>query len=84
MLQGEHSAILSTYIKLPLVIKILVLSILVSVLHRFYCIYDVMCDIIIANNCHISKLYKIKIKSNVLSITGHVFIATNIIYKVKI
>ena len=27
MLQGEHSAILSTFIKLPLVIKIFVLSI---------------------------------------------------------
>ena len=27
MLQGEHSAILSTYIKLPFVIKIFVLSI---------------------------------------------------------
>ena len=28
MLQGEHSAILSTFIKLPIVIKIFVLSIL--------------------------------------------------------
>ena len=33
MLQREHSAILSTFIKLPFVIKIFVLSIL----HRFYC-----------------------------------------------
>ena len=44
MLQGEHSVlehftILSTFIKLPFVIKIFVLSILwVVVLHRFYCI----------------------------------------------
>ena len=34
MLQGEHSAILSTFIKLPIVIKIFVLSILAAVLHR--------------------------------------------------
>ena len=33
----EHSAILSTCIKLPFVIKLFVLSILVVVLHRFYC-----------------------------------------------
>ena len=33
MLQGEHSAILSTFIKLPFVIKIFVLSILSG---RFY------------------------------------------------
>ena len=39
MLQGEHSAILSTVIKLPFVIKIFVFSIFcVAVLHRFYCI----------------------------------------------
>ena len=38
MLQGEHSAILSTFIKQPIVIKIFVLSILrVAVLHRFNC-----------------------------------------------
>ena len=30
MLQGEHSAILSTFIKLPFVIKVFVLSIFVS------------------------------------------------------
>ena len=35
----EHSAILSIFIKLSFVIKIFVLSILVAVLHRFYCIY---------------------------------------------
>ena len=40
MLQGEQSAILSTFIKLPIVIKIFVLSFLgVALLHRFYCIY---------------------------------------------
>ena len=38
MLQGEHSTILSTFIKLLFVIKICVLSILVGVLHMFYCI----------------------------------------------
>ena len=38
MLQGEHSAILLTFIKLPFVIKIFVLSFFgVAVLHRFYC-----------------------------------------------
>ena len=37
MLQGEHSAILSTIIKLPFVIKISVSSFLSGVLHRFYC-----------------------------------------------
>ena len=35
MLQWEHSAILSTFIKLPFAIKIFVLSIL----DRFHCIY---------------------------------------------
>ena len=34
--QGEHSAILSTFIKLPFVINIFVLPSLVAVLHRFY------------------------------------------------
>ena len=38
MLQGEHSAILLTFINLKFVIKIFVLSIWVAVLHRFYCI----------------------------------------------
>ena len=33
MLQGEHSAILSTFMKLPFVIKIFVLSILESPFH---------------------------------------------------
>ena len=38
MLQEEHSAILSTFIKLPFVIKIFLLSIFwVAVLQRFYC-----------------------------------------------
>ena len=45
MLQGEHSAILLTFIKLPFVIKIFVLSIFewlfytgfTHALHRFYC-----------------------------------------------
>ena len=36
MLQREHSAILQTFIKLSVVIKIFVLSILVAILHRFY------------------------------------------------
>ena len=36
MLQGEHSDILSTFIKLPFVIKIFV-YLLVAVLHRSYC-----------------------------------------------
>ena len=36
-IEGEHSAILSTFIKLPFVIEIFVLSILMAVLHRFYC-----------------------------------------------
>ena len=43
LLQGEHSAILSIFIKLPFFIKILVLSILsggfTQVLYRFYCIH---------------------------------------------
>ena len=38
MLQGEHSAILSFFIKLPHIIKIFVVF-LVAVLHRFYCIH---------------------------------------------
>ena len=33
--EGEHSAIILTFIKLPFVIKIFVLSILNAVLHRF-------------------------------------------------
>ena len=37
MLQGEHSAVLLTFIRLPFVIKLFVLSILVAVLHRFNC-----------------------------------------------
>ena len=45
MLQGEHSAILSTFIKLPFSIKTFVLSILSGPLRlvawdRFYCIYS--------------------------------------------
>ena len=36
MLQGEHSAILSTFIKLPFVIKIFVLSILVGCFTQVY------------------------------------------------
>ena len=35
----QIESLLSTFIKLPIVIKILVLSILAAVLHRFYCIY---------------------------------------------
>ena len=38
MLPLEHSAILSTFIKLPFVIKILFCLFLVAVLHQFYCI----------------------------------------------
>ena len=39
MLHGEHSAILSTFIKLPFAIKIFVLSNFEwPFLHRFYCI----------------------------------------------
>ena len=42
MLQVEHSTILLTYIKLPFVIKIFVLSYFwVAVLHRFNCSYTV-------------------------------------------
>ena len=37
MLRREHLAILSTFIKLPFVIKIFVLSIVSGLLHRFYC-----------------------------------------------
>ena len=39
MLQGEHSAILLTFIKLPFVNKTLFL---VAVLHRFYCKWFVL------------------------------------------
>ena len=39
MLQWEHSAILSTFIKLPFVIKVSVLSIFEWRLKRFYCTY---------------------------------------------
>ena len=42
MLQLEHFAIHLTFIKLPFVIKIFVLSILVTVLDRFYCTCLVM------------------------------------------
>ena len=38
MLQGEHSAIRSAFIKLPFVIKVFLLSFFsVAVLHTFYC-----------------------------------------------
>ena len=44
MLQGEHSAILSTFIKLPIVIKIVVLSILsghfTQVLLHFFVVFQ--------------------------------------------
>ena len=36
--EGEHSAILSTFIELPFVNKPFVLSILAAVLHKFSCI----------------------------------------------
>ena len=49
MLQREHSAILLTFIKLPFVIKIFVLSIVV--LLRFYCIS------IYYSNSFIDKIY---------------------------
>ena len=39
MLQGEHSAILSTYIKLPFVIKIFVLSFLSGCILRKVLLY---------------------------------------------
>ena len=39
MLQGEHSAILSTSIKVPVSIKTLVLSILSGQLRRLYCLF---------------------------------------------
>ena len=42
MLQREHSAILSTFIKLPFVIKIFILSIFV--IHRFYCSSNLSAD----------------------------------------
>ena len=41
MLQGEHSAILSTFIKLPFVIKIFVLSIFECPLYRGFTVYCV-------------------------------------------
>ena len=42
MLQGEHSAILSTFIKLPFVIKIFVLSIFEWPFHTgFYCNFQI-------------------------------------------
>ena len=37
MLQGEHLAINSTFIKLPFAIKMFVLSIFVTALHKFSC-----------------------------------------------
>ena len=37
MLQGEHSAILSTFVKLTFVIKIFFVYFWVAVLHRLYC-----------------------------------------------
>ena len=40
MFQGEHSVILSTFIKLPFVIKIFFVYFGVAVLHRFYCIFQ--------------------------------------------
>ena len=51
MLQGEHSAILSTFIKLSYVIKIFVLSIFEwpvktgFIVQRFYCTYRFPCEI---------------------------------------
>ena len=40
MLQGEHSAILSTFIKLPFVIKIFVLSIFESLFYTGFTVND--------------------------------------------
>ena len=42
MLQGEHSAILSTFIKLPYVIKIFVLSICEWSLKTGFTVYDIL------------------------------------------
>ena len=49
MLQGDHSAILLTFIKVPFVIKIFVLPIFLRVadLHRFYCILLLHCSFFI-------------------------------------
>ena len=42
LMQGEHSAILSTFIKLPFVIKICFVYFWVAVLHRFYCTFTMV------------------------------------------
>ena len=39
MLQGEHSAILTTFIKLPIVIKVFVLSIFEWLLKTLFTVY---------------------------------------------
>ena len=52
MLQREHSAILSTFIKLPFVIKIFVLSIFEwPFFHRFYCIVFTRPRSAVGNRC---------------------------------
>ena len=54
MLQGEHSAILSNFIKLPFVIKILVLSIFEWPLKTgFTAFFSVKAKIIFASYCSV-------------------------------
>ena len=47
MLQGEHSAILSTFIKLPFVIKIFVLSIFEWLFYTGFAVKDLQDDILL-------------------------------------
>ena len=59
MLQGEHSAILSTFIKLPFVIKIFVLSILRGGLRQvllYNCCLFVWMLYVLVNNFYLHPL----------------------------
>ena len=50
MLQGEHSAIFSTFIKLPFVIKIFVLSIFEWPLYAGFTVFEESCVILVSRD----------------------------------
>ena len=57
MLQGEHSAILSTFIKLPFVIKIFVLSSLEWLFNTGFTVpaFDHECNVVVFSATEITK-----------------------------
>ena len=75
MLQGEHSATLSTFIKLPFVIKIFVLSILSGRITQFYRILyaDSLSDKSNPNSKYLGRVDRMSLSSTVLYIRGNTY-----------